>query len=152
MHLVGLFCLQCRFVQFGYSAPIDDVPERRDVIRTPVMIFQVVGMFPDIQSQNRRSPALGHIHDRIILVGRGANTKLSFGNRQPGPAAAKTGGGRIGKLLFERVKTAEVLRDGVREFTGWLPSGLGADPLPKKRMVVMPPAVITDRRAYFFRS
>ncbi len=33
--------------------PIDDVPPGRDVVGATVLIFEVVGMFPDVDSEER---------------------------------------------------------------------------------------------------
>lgn len=36
--------------------PVDDVPEGRNVVGTAILVVQIVGMLPDIKSQDRRSP------------------------------------------------------------------------------------------------
>jgi len=44
--------LLCRFVAFVDFCPVHQVPEGIDVIRTLVLILQVVGVFPHIQAKD----------------------------------------------------------------------------------------------------
>ena len=39
-------------VECGDFTPIDDVPDGFEVIRPFVLVFQIVGMFPDIDTQD----------------------------------------------------------------------------------------------------
>jgi hypothetical protein len=34
--------------------PVDDVPPRRDVVRAPVLVSEVVGVLPDVDPEERR--------------------------------------------------------------------------------------------------
>ncbi len=37
----------------GRLGPVDDVEERTDVVRATVLVVQVVGVFPDVQREDR---------------------------------------------------------------------------------------------------
>ena len=66
-------CLLRRVVTSGNRIPIDDIPKRGNVIRTAVLIIQVVSMLPDVESENRRAADSCNrlAHQRAVLV-RGA--------------------------------------------------------------------------------
>lgn len=50
--------------------PVDDIPPRGDIIRTAVLVVEIVRMFPDIETENRdfafgkRGILIGSAHDR----------------------------------------------------------------------------------------
>src|ERR1700724_3507269 len=90
--------------------PVDYVPPRREVFGAAVVVFQVVGMLPDVVAENGEQ-ALG---DRVVLI-RGGND-LRFAalfSGKPNPAAAElfdTGIVEFGLKIFE---VAESLLDQV---------------------------------------
>lgn len=45
---------QCRMIFIRHRLPIDHIPPGFNVFGTAVLIFQIIGMFPDIQSQDWR--------------------------------------------------------------------------------------------------
>jgi hypothetical protein len=66
--------LVCRGKPTAYFIPIHNIPKSRDVVGAPVLVLQVIGMLPNVQSQNRDPMAVGHhIHQRVILIGCAAN-------------------------------------------------------------------------------
>ena len=53
-----------RFKDFQRFFPVHQVPKGRDVIRSPVLIIQVVGMFPNVQADDRGTQVISHaFHD-----------------------------------------------------------------------------------------
>ena len=62
--------LQRREVAFFDFAPIDDVVESLDIIRTAVLVVEVVCVFPYIEAEDGRTFLFSDIHERIILVRR----------------------------------------------------------------------------------
>ena len=38
-------------VSIGYFVPVDDIPERTDVVGSSVLIIQIVSMLPDIKTE-----------------------------------------------------------------------------------------------------
>ena len=81
LHLLG--------VPFGNKVPIDDIEPRGDVFGTAILIFQVVGVFPNIQYPDG---GLNPVAQRRILVrdwieiGR---THFGIQITRPSPAAAE---------------------------------------------------------------
>src|SRR4051794_21054526 len=84
--------------------PIDHVPPRLDVIGPPVLVIEIVGMLPDIDSEKRGVA----FHQRAVLVRGRSHLELSaLVLDQPGPAAPETFGARVSELFLERVEAAE---------------------------------------------
>ena len=50
-----------------YNGPVDDVPERVERVGTPVLIVEVIGMFPNVEGQNR-GEAFGNGVARVALL------------------------------------------------------------------------------------
>ena len=55
----------CR-ISIGNFVPVDDIPERTDVVGASILVIQVIGMFPDIETKNGRQS----LRERVILIGR----------------------------------------------------------------------------------
>src|SRR3954449_6445337 len=81
---------------FADLRPVDHVPPRRDVLRPAVLVLEVVGVFPDVEAEDRRAP----LHERAILVGRGLDAQRAAAIQcEPGPAAAEAARSRPGELV-----------------------------------------------------
>ena len=50
----------------GHGVPIDDVPKCRDIVGPSVLVVQVIGMFPDVETE-KGSSAFGK---RAVLIRR----------------------------------------------------------------------------------
>src|SRR6185436_20423937 len=98
--------------------PIDYVPPRGDIFRTAILIFQIISMLPNIQT-NHSDRAF---HNRRILISAGNNINLSAAFDQPGPARPKPRGSRSRELLLESGEPAERAVDR----RGKLPDGLAS--------------------------
>src|ERR1043166_1788002 len=69
-----------------HRVPIHHVPPRLDVIGAAVLVLEIIGMFPNIESMNGRVT----LHERAVLVRRGDHFELAaLVFDQPNPAAAK---------------------------------------------------------------
>src|SRR3954462_13019839 len=66
-------------------APVDHIPPGPDVIRPAVLILEVVGVLPDVESQDR----LLAFHERVVLVRRARDRKLAAVRDEPGPARSE---------------------------------------------------------------
>src|SRR3954469_25383107 len=75
-------CLLQSFVNRG---PIDHVPPSVDVVRTPVLIFQVVGVLPHVDAEHDFLA----FHDRAVLIGTALDRELVAAADHPCPAASK---------------------------------------------------------------
>src|SRR5947209_18525216 len=108
-----------RLVSLADLRPVDHVPPRRDVLGPAVLVLEVVGMFPDVEAEDRRAP----LHQRAVLVGGGFDTQRAAAvQREPGPAAAEAARRCPGELVLERVAPPEGLSDRL----GQRPAGLAS--------------------------
>src|SRR3972149_11992947 len=92
--------------QSFYLLPIDHVPPIFNILRPAVLVLEIVGGLPNVNSQ-KRELSLG---DRGILVGSFHNCQLPgriFD--QPRPTAAESSGGDFRKLFFKLLKASEIL-------------------------------------------
>ena len=108
---------------FVHEVPVDHVPPSRNIIRTAVLIFQVVGVLPHIQ---RQGAALAHLLTGESWLAVGENLEFSILCHQPRPTAAKTLQRRIVKLLLELVERFEFLLNGLGELARRFASALRA--------------------------
>src|SRR3954469_1039775 len=95
--------------------PVHHVPPGFQVVRTAVLVFQVIGVLPNVIAEDGKFA----VRNRIVLVWSGGNLELPrLSADQPGPAAAELihSGGL--KLFLKRVKAAECFVDGVGDRAG----------------------------------
>src|SRR3546814_7364891 len=59
--------------------PVDHVVERADVVRTTVLVLQVVGVFPHVQAEDRGVARADALHERAVLVGAALDRELEIG-------------------------------------------------------------------------
>lgn len=99
----------------GNEVPVDQVPERLDVLRTGVTVVDVVRVFPHIAGQQRlrvgrqRRGGVGGRHQIQRAVGL---------LHQPGPARTERADSRLGELFLELVEAAPLGVDGVSQRAG----------------------------------
>src|ERR1039457_3997144 len=63
-------------------SPVHHVPPGTDVLNAPVLILQVIGVLPDVNSQDGGFA----FHDRAVLVGGGGDVKLASVDNKPCPS------------------------------------------------------------------
>src|SRR5262245_44150674 len=136
-HLLG--------VTFGDEVPIDDIEPGGDVFGTAILIFEVIGVLPDIQAEQ----GLKAVAQRSILVGSGLNAQFFAVDDEPGPAAAEDFGGGISEFFFEAGKVAKAFIDSLGEFAFGFAAAAFLHHLPKKRVVVMAAALVANGDAGF---
>src|ERR1041385_6207690 len=119
----------CRSKTLGDFVPVDDVPDRFEIIRALVLILQIVSVFPYIHAQQRFAFATGDglALERTVLVRGRNNFQFAGIGDEPGPAAAETAQARCLELGFEIVETAERGFDGVAKLAAGSAAGLGAE-------------------------
>src|SRR5258707_6316134 len=101
--------------------PIHNVPPSRQIIRTPVLIIQIVGVLPDIISHN----GMMSIHDGIVLISGGSDFQFSgLAAYEPYPSAAKALHACVVELLLKFLKAAQCLFDLVANASGRRTSAL----------------------------
>ena len=133
-------------VVFFNSSPVDGIPPALEIIRTAVLVVQVVGMFPDIAAQKRRAGAFCDAgHERIVLIRRRADAKGFIGfQAKPSPTTTKTTESSRFKFGFEVVEAAKSTCDGVRERAGGLTACRRGHEIPEKGVVPVSTAIITN--------
>src|SRR5512133_2828134 len=80
--------------------PIDQGPESLDVIRAPILVIEVIRVFPNIQ------PKDGGVtfHIRTVLVSGGVDLQLLVAiQNEPCPTRAKAGGGGGSEFFLEHI-------------------------------------------------
>src|SRR3984957_6360516 len=84
--------------------PINHVPPRCQIFGAAIVVFQVVGMLPDVVAENGEQ-ALG---ERVALMGVVDGLRFAAGFAgKPDPAAAKLFYARIVKLGLKILEVAE---------------------------------------------
>ncbi len=89
-----------------YNFPIDEFPNGLKVVGAPVAVVYVIGMFPDINCQ-QRAHAVGKRVACIAFVG---NLQIAaVVGAEPRPSSSEKAGSRGLELFFERLDRAECL-------------------------------------------
>ena len=66
-----------RAITINWVGPVDQIVKRRDVIGAFVLIFQVVGVFPNVEGEQWRAELFGDIaHKRVVLIGCSADEQF----------------------------------------------------------------------------
>ena len=100
-------------------------------------------MFPDIDSEQGGFS----IQERRILIRRRNDRKFAILLHKPGPTASEALECRIGELLFECLKRAKVLFDGIGEFSCRLTTAIGRHHKPKLAVIEVSPDIVTQPNA-----
>jgi hypothetical protein len=88
----------------GHELPVDQVPERFQVLRAGVAVVDVVGVLPDVDGQQRRDAFRQRAAGVAGVVDGDGAVGLLY---QPGPAGAEVVDRGVGELLLEVREGAE---------------------------------------------
>src|ERR1700745_2999091 len=135
-------------IAFRDLVPVHHVPPCLEVIGTPILIFQIVGVLPYVVAHQR---ALA-VHERRVLIGLADERELAVlcdGDEHP----ARSEDARAGRveLVLELVEAAEVAIDGGLHIAFRLAAGAAHD-LPEHRMIGVTSAIFASRRAHALRN
>src|ERR1700712_3831671 len=109
--------LRCGFVALQDVVPVDQaVDEGFEVFRAGVAVVDVIGVFPDVDAEDRG----GAVNQRIFAVRGLRDFELAVLDRNPGPAGAELGGARSGEIGLELVIAAEIGCKSAFELAGQL--------------------------------
>src|SRR6266481_9072181 len=130
-------------IAFRDLVPVHHVPPCFEIIGTPILIFQIVGVFPYVVAHQR---ALA-VHERRVLVGFADERELAVpcgGDEHP----ARSEDARAGRveLVLKLVESAEVAIDGGLHIAFRLAAGAAHD-LPEHRVIGVTSAIVAYRRA-----
>src|SRR5205807_5642232 len=118
-----------------------DVTPGLEIFGAAIVVFEVIGMFPDVVAKNGEQ-ALG---DRIVLIRSGKNLHFAAGlARQPNPSAAKNLSARFIELGLEIFEVAEAFLDGFSNRAAGVASSLGFHNLPKHGVVHVSATIVAD--------
>jgi hypothetical protein len=53
--------------------PVDDIPDSAEVFGAPVLVLEVIGMFPHIYAEDRFALEGCYGHEGVVLVGGGGD-------------------------------------------------------------------------------
>jgi hypothetical protein len=84
--------------------PVDGIPPGGEVVGAAVLVFEVVGVLPDVVAED----GVAALRDRVVLVGGGDDGELAGFEDEPAPAGAELLGGGLVEQLLERFEVAEV--------------------------------------------
>ena len=133
------------FVVLRSGLPGDNIPESLEVIRAAVLVVEVVGVLPDVDTNDGFALGTGDglAHEGRVLIGGGDDLELLRGSDdEPGPATAKTSEAGGFELGLEFVKAAELLVDGLGEGSGGGSAFIGTKEFPEEGMVGMTAAIV----------
>ena len=138
------------FFRFGKPAchlsPVNEVPERGDVVWATILVVQVVGVFPDVESQ-QWGPTF---HQGAILIRGAFNNQLSLVIGEPRPTTPKSSGRRRTDFFFQCRKASKGAVDRSGQFASRFGTGMRSQNRPEQGMVCMATRVVADQRAVFF--
>mmetsp|Transcript_31191 Transcript_31191/g.68356 ORF Transcript_31191/g.68356 Transcript_31191/m.68356 type:complete len:224 (-) Transcript_31191:387-1058(-) len=106
--------LQSSLVPGIHLVPVHHIPPSRNVLWSTVLVLQVVGMLPDIKSEDGDAlHGIDALHERIVLICRGGEHQFAIFHDYPGPARAeerrRSSPGR--KFILESVQRTKGLVD-----------------------------------------
>ena len=106
-----------------HLVPVHNIPPVGNILRSPVLVLQIISMFPNIQSQNRKHDLITHtLHKRVVLIGRSDNLDLVSleVDREPHPSTSEycAGGGLGLEFGLHFVEGSEGFVNHGREFFG----------------------------------
>ena len=131
----------------GDSAPVDDLPDGAEVLSLAVLVLEVVGVLPGVNSEEGLEVA-----SNGVLVGSGDDGQSAsvLILDEPGPARAlDSSKGSVG-LLLEGVERAKVFVDGSHELTLGLTTtalAVGSKVLPEEGVVDVTTTVEVEKRS-----
>ena len=134
---MGLKCFEA-LVDF---VPVHNVPPGREVLGAAIVVFEIVGVFPNVVAENGEQ-ALG---DWAVLVGRADDLHCAAGFAgEPDPSAAELFDTSLVELGLEIFEIAESFIDDFGDRAAGIASALGLHDLPEHCVIYMSAAVVAN--------
>src|SRR3954453_19836479 len=87
-----------------HCIPVDHVPPGGEVVRSAVLVLQVVGVFPYVVAEDREVA----VRQGVVLVGGADDRELAVAARdEPGPATAESFHSGVVELRLEGLEVAK---------------------------------------------
>ena len=138
------FLLHSRIVQLAHCIPIDYVPPCVDVVGAQVLVVEIIGVFPHIQTEDWGFAC----HHWVVLVGGAGDVEAAIClDDQPCPTAAKATDTGCLELGFELIQATPLGIDRILQLAiGCAVAGRAHD-VPEEAMVVVSTTIVAHRGA-----
>src|SRR5437764_3493745 len=120
-----------RSIVFRHRAPVQDIPPCFEVIGATVLIFEVVRVFPHIDTEDGRVA----VHQRAVLIWGGDYLKPSIFPDQPRPSTSETTYTSSAEFFLKFIEAAERGFDVISEFAFRFAAGIRSHDFPKERVI-----------------
>src|SRR5918994_3235688 len=130
------------------GVPVNGVPPSVEILRTAVLVLEVVGVLPDVVAEYRKAGRLDDPgHQGVVLVRRGDDGELAVrADNYPDPAGAEPAHAGLVELGFQCVEPTKGVVDRLGDLTLRCSTAARAHDLPEHGVVVVATAVVADRR------
>src|SRR5579863_3803150 len=129
--------------------PVDYVPPGGEILRAAVVVFEVVGVLPDVVPEDREMA----LRDRTVLIGRAHDVHLTAAFAgEPDPSGAELFDAGVVELGLEILEVAEGFGDGLSDGAAGIAAAFGLHDLPEHGVVDVAAAIVAHRAANIFRK
>ena len=140
--------LLCSCVVLRGGIPVDYVPPSLDVIAAHVLIFQVVSVFPNINTQY----GFGAEHKRGVLIRSRIDSELAILDDKPSPPGTEAAKSSGGEFFLKAREGSESRSDGSTKIASWLATAALLHLRPEERMVPVAAGIVAHRAADVLRD
>ena len=127
--------------------PVHDVPPGGEIFRAAVVVFQVVGVLPDVVPED----GVKSLGNGIVLIGGSDDLYFAGGLAcQPDPSGTELLGAGVVELGFELVEVAESFLDHFGDGAGRIAATFGLHDIPVHAVVDVASAIVADGGADVF--
>src|SRR5512134_462231 len=134
-------CIAGHLMAARRLVPVGDRPPGVEVVEPPVLVLQVIGVFPDVIDQHRELA----LRERILVAAGGGHLQLAavpLRAYEPHPAGAKYPVAGFCEAGLELREAAEVALDRVGQCACRLAAAAGRHRAPEQAVVQMPAGVV----------
>src|SRR5262245_28007154 len=133
--------LACALQVLSGEIPVGERSEhRRDEVRAPVLIIEVIGVLPDVDGEKRRQP----MDERRVGIRGLHHLESALIEHEPDPATAELRGGCALELRDEGIEATEIHNDARAELAAGLAAAAGLETAPEEAVVPGLRAAIED--------
>jgi hypothetical protein len=126
--------------------PVEDVPPGREIFGATVVVFQVLGVLPDVVAED----GIEALRDGVVLIGGADDLNFAIAAGfagEPDPSAAELLDAGIVEFGLEILEGAEGLGDGIGDGAGGIASAFGLHDFPEHGVVDVASGIVADGAA-----